>query len=227
MSKLQQQRIEQVEWIVKVHNDFDLKAETCLLSLNIFDRCVSLLATKDWQLLACASIRLASKYEEILVNELTDYQWLCKQKYDKKQIVDAELEILFALGFAVHQTCHFTVMERVRLLLGIESSFQDITAYVVKICQMSTELAGEDQFSLSVAVGTLVAKAVYGKSSLPTVTKSCNVSLSRIIDIQFQVRSMIEQSIKRCLNPARRHLCKKFSAAEVTAIDRKLIANSN
>lgn len=195
-----------------------------MLSLNLFDRSVSLLATLDWQLLACACIRLASKYEEVLVNELSDFQWLCKQKYSRQQIIDVEYEVLLTLGFAIHQTCHFTVIERVRLLLGLDSLFQDVSAYVIKLCHTSSDLAIEDQYSLAVAVGTIVAKSIYGRCSLTKVTKSCNVSLSRIIDLQSNIAIVIDHSVKRCLNPARRHLCKTMSAAEVSAIDRKLIA---
>ena len=58
-----------------MHKKFDLGDKTYFLAVNILDRYIEKTKIKqeDLRIVVCASLLIASKYEEILFNELRDY----------------------------------------------------------------------------------------------------------------------------------------------------------
>ncbi|WOH06341.1 hypothetical protein DCAR_0625767 [Daucus carota subsp. sativus] len=69
-----------VDWLIEVHNKFELMPETLYLTINIVDRYLATksVARKELQLVGISSMLLASKYEEIWAPEkkiLSRLEW--------------------------------------------------------------------------------------------------------------------------------------------------------
>ena len=216
-------RAERINWIIKTHLEFSLKEETCLLSLNLFDRCINHLSSTEWQLLAVACMRIASKYEEILINELHDYQKVTNNRFTKQQINATELLVLQVVQFNISQTCHTSVLERIRLLQGLDSSFTDICLFICKICQVEAALASENQYLLSVAIGAIVSGRVFLKPVTEATLKSLFVIASHIVRFSAPLKQAITASVLNPLNPARRVLVQRFGMGYVKKMEGQLL----
>jgi len=61
-----------VDWLVDVHNKFELSPETFYLTINIIDRFLARKAVprRELQLLGIGAMLIASKYEEIWAPEV-------------------------------------------------------------------------------------------------------------------------------------------------------------
>lgn len=61
-----------VDWLIEVHNKFELMPETLYLTIHIVDRYLSIktVPRRELQLVGIAAMLIASKYEEIWAPEV-------------------------------------------------------------------------------------------------------------------------------------------------------------
>ena len=92
-----------IDWIIDVHFKFKLKADTLFLTVWLIDKYLSLKKVKrnKLQLIGVTCMLIACKYEEIYSPEVFDFVYLTENSYEKKDIINLELEILVLLEFNV------------------------------------------------------------------------------------------------------------------------------
>ena len=88
-----------VDWLIEVHNKFELMPETLYLTINIVDRYLATksVARKELQLVGISSMLLASKYEEIWAPEVNDFTKISDNAYTNQQVLVMEKKILSRL----------------------------------------------------------------------------------------------------------------------------------
>lgn len=207
------------DWIAKVSREFALKDETLIISLNLLDRCIGcptqLLKHTDPLLLAIGCMRVASKYEEILVNHIDDFLKLVQHSYSRKDIVSVEYAILECVDFRIVQPCHFTVTERIKCLLRIkEEDYQNavVSQSATLLTKLGLVYGGSavihgDQFMLACAAGLLAAEKVYGANAqcLQKICEVMQLDLSQISHMVGALLSLLKQSVRvQPANPVRR-----------------------
>lgn len=94
-------RLKLIDWLIDVHQYFDLRPETLYLCVNILDRYLSHeeITSSRLQLIGISSMFIASKYEEIYPPDLKDFTFVTREKFTKSEILKAEGEILRKLDF--------------------------------------------------------------------------------------------------------------------------------
>ncbi|MCL7037779.1 hypothetical protein MKW94_007406 [Papaver nudicaule] len=92
-----------VDWLIEVHNKFELTAETLYLTIHIVDRYLSmnLVARRELQLVGISAMLIASKYEEIWAPEVNDFVCISDKAYTREQILVMEKSILGKLGWTL------------------------------------------------------------------------------------------------------------------------------
>ena len=92
-----------IDWIIDVHFKFKLKADTLFLTVWLIDKYLSLKKVRrnKLQLIGVTCMLIACKYEEIYSPEVFDFVYITENSYEKKDIIDLELEILTLLDFNV------------------------------------------------------------------------------------------------------------------------------
>lgn len=90
-----------VDWLVQVHLRFHLTPETLHLTVFIMDRILEKKITQkaDLQLLGISAMFVASKFEEVFLPDIYDYEFITENTFNKKQILAMEQTILNALEF--------------------------------------------------------------------------------------------------------------------------------
>ena len=92
-----------IDWIIDVHFKFKLKADTLFLTVWLIDKYLSLKKVKrgKLQLIGVTCMLIACKYEEIYSPEVFDFVYITENSYEKKDIINLEIEILSMLEFNV------------------------------------------------------------------------------------------------------------------------------
>lgn len=90
-----------VEWLIQVHQRFQLAQETLYLTINLVDRFMSkaVVSHDKIQLVGVAALFVASKYEDTFPPRLTHMCALTEDAYTKNQVVEMEQVLLLALNF--------------------------------------------------------------------------------------------------------------------------------
>jgi cyclin B len=115
-----------IDWLIEVHLKFKLEPETLFLTVNIIDRFLQRRAVtlKKLQLVGCAAMLLASKYEEIYAPEVRDFVYISDQAYSREQILAMETIMLNNLDFNL--TCPSSLRFTDRLCKVIKKSTDEL-----------------------------------------------------------------------------------------------------
>lgn len=92
-----------VDWLVEVAEEYRLLPETLFLCVNLIDRSLSLfrVSRSKLQLLGCACMLLASKYEEIYAPGVDEFVYISDNTYTNEEVLQMESQVLNALNFTL------------------------------------------------------------------------------------------------------------------------------
>ena len=92
-----------VDWLVDVSMQYKLSDDSLFLAVNIMDRYIGerKIQTKDFQLVGCGALLIASKFEEIYPPEVRDFCYIMDNAFTGSNLLRMEYEILKTLNFDV------------------------------------------------------------------------------------------------------------------------------
>ncbi|KAL3639665.1 G2/mitotic-specific cyclin-2 [Castilleja foliolosa] len=92
-----------IDWLVQVHQKFELSQETLYLTINIVDRYLASKMTlrKELQLVGMSAMLIASKYEEIWGPQVNELVCISDRTYSNEQVLMMEKRILGALDVSI------------------------------------------------------------------------------------------------------------------------------
>ncbi|KVI03403.1 G2/mitotic-specific cyclin S13-7-like [Cynara cardunculus var. scolymus] len=85
-----------IDWLIEVHNKFELTNETLYLTINIVDRFLAseTVARRELQCVGMSAMLIASKYEEIWAPEVNDLVQISDRAYEHRHVLVMEKRIL-------------------------------------------------------------------------------------------------------------------------------------
>ncbi|XP_065852299.1 G2/mitotic-specific cyclin S13-7-like [Euphorbia lathyris] len=103
-----------IDWLVDVHQRFELSPETFYLTINIIDRflCVKTVPRRELQLVGISATLIAAKYEEIWPPEVNDLVCISDRAYTHGQVLIMEKTILGKLEWTITVPTHFVFLAR-------------------------------------------------------------------------------------------------------------------
>ncbi|WCJ28725.1 Cyclin family protein [Euphorbia peplus] len=103
-----------IDWLVDVHQKFELSPETFYLTINIIDRflCVKTVPRRELQLVGISATLIASKYEEIWPPEVNDLVCISDRAYSHAQVLLMEKTILGKLEWTITVPTHYVFLAR-------------------------------------------------------------------------------------------------------------------
>jgi len=92
-----------IDWLVDVSMQYKLSDDTLFLSVKLLDMYIAAkkINTKEFQLIACGALFIASKFEEIYPPEIRDFCFIMNNAYSRNDILNIEYEILKTLDFDI------------------------------------------------------------------------------------------------------------------------------
>ncbi|XP_071686710.1 G2/mitotic-specific cyclin S13-7-like [Rutidosis leptorrhynchoides] len=85
-----------IDWLIEVHNKFELTNEALYLTINIVDRFLAAetVARRELQCVGMSAMLIASKYEEIWAPEVSDFVQISDRAYEHRHVLVMEKRIL-------------------------------------------------------------------------------------------------------------------------------------
>lgn len=103
-----------IDWLVDVHQKFELSPEAFYLTINIIDRFLSVktVPRRELQLVGISATLIASKYEEIWPPEVNDLVCISDRAYTHEQVLIMEKTILAKLEWTLTVPTHYVFLAR-------------------------------------------------------------------------------------------------------------------
>lgn len=131
-----------LDWIVEVHNRFQLLPETLYLAVNIIDRFLSkkTVILDKFQLVGAAALFIAAKYEEINCPSLKDIIYMLNGTYTGKEIIEAESFIIDSLEFEIGWPGPMSFLRRISKADDYEYDIRTLAKYLLESTIMDSKL---------------------------------------------------------------------------------------
>ncbi|ERL90401.1 G2/mitotic-specific cyclin-B [Dendroctonus ponderosae] len=159
-----------VNWLVDVHQNFNLELDTLHLCVSLVDRYlqVNKTITKSiYQLVGTASLLLACKYEEIYVPELDDFVYICDNAFTKKQLLQMEIDIVQKLDFRMGWPLSVYFLRRYSKLAVVKPEQHTLAKYILELSLLEYDMV-QVKPSLQAAAACCLSIAVMNEVSEPS-----------------------------------------------------------
>lgn len=146
-----------VDWLIEVHNKFELMPETLYLTINIVDRFLSvkMVPRRELQLVGISAMLMACKYEEIWAPEVNDFVCISDRAYTHEQILVMEKSILGKLEWSLTVPTPYVFLVR---FIKASVPDQDVMEHMVYFL---AELAMMNYTTIMYCPSIIAASAVY------------------------------------------------------------------
>ncbi|KAJ6912521.1 hypothetical protein NC651_015063 [Populus alba x Populus x berolinensis] len=127
-----------VDWLVDVHQKFQLSPETFYLTINIIDRFLSVktVPRRELQLVGIGATLMASKYEEIWAPEVNDLVCISDRAYSHEQILVMEKAILANLEWTLTVPTHYVFLARFIKASIPEKEVENMVHFIAELGMM-------------------------------------------------------------------------------------------
>ena len=128
-----------VDWLVEVAEEYRLQPETLFLCINLLDRSLSMFAVQrqKLQLLGCAVMLLASKYEEIYAPPVDDFVYISDSTYTKEEVLGMERQVLDHLQFRLTVSTQWTFLQRFLKVAVSGEQEKFLSRYLLELALLS------------------------------------------------------------------------------------------
>ncbi|KAL4130335.1 hypothetical protein PRIC2_006340 [Phytophthora ramorum] len=212
-----------VDWLVEVGEEYELDSQTFHKAVNLVDRCLKEIKInrKQFQLLGCACMMIAAKFEEVHPPNVEEFVYISDQTYTAEEMLDMETQVLNALEYRVASTTCYGFMYRY-MKAGCNTDEQrSLVSYLCDFALLSYHMVRFKPSKL-VASAVYLARVTTGEAepwtpTLHHVTKynpseiqGCVEELHRLHAIESQVVTTQRDKAKAV---SEKYLAEKFQAA--------------
>lgn len=199
-----------IDWMVDVHDSFELKEQTLHLALSYLADYSALkeISKEDYQLAGIACLWLASKYEEIYPPRTRNYIEVTADTYSVRDLKNMEGNIIEALGFDLNRTTALQLLEA--MLENGETEKSDTLNKATALCKYAIETAlfeglGKKYAPLTMALAAMALAETALKCKLETkLLSSTKVSKAELAECFKDMCLFMQNSNKFDLTAIRR-----------------------
>ncbi|KAH9710677.1 cyclin-B2-3 [Citrus sinensis] len=145
-----------IDWLIEVHDKFDLMSETLFLSINLIDRFLSQqqVVRKKLQLVGLVAMLLACKYEEVSVPVVGDLILISDKAYTRKEVLEMESLMLNTLQFNMSVPTPYVFIQRFLKAAQSDKELQLLSFFLIELSLVEYEM-------LKFTPSLLAAAAIY------------------------------------------------------------------
>mgnify|MGYP003365462958 CR=1 FL=1 len=142
-----------IDWIVEVHNRFQLLPETLYLTVNIIDRFLSKkkVILNKFQLVGAAALFIAAKYEEINCPSLKDIIYMLNEAYTREEVIEAEKYIIDSLEFEIGWPGPMSFLRRISKADDYDYEIRTLAKYLLESTIMESKFVALEPSWLAAA----------------------------------------------------------------------------
>ena len=132
-----------IDWLVEVGIEYHLCPQTLYLGVNYLDRTIAAHLTmtrSNLQLLGCACILLACKFQEVSPPQADEFVYISDNTYSLEQMLEMETLILSCLDYRLSVVTPISILERYIHL----AQLPDLAANVARVSTDSSQWIHDD-----------------------------------------------------------------------------------
>lgn len=151
-----------LDWLVEVAQEFHLNDDTLFLCTNLIDRSMSVMMVRKsrLQLLGCACLLIASKYEEIHPPSVEELAYISDNTYRCEQIRKMEAQVLGTLSFQLSVPTVRTFLSRFVRCASSTKMERMLCAYLAELCMLDINWLGRKPSLVAASVLYLARKTL-------------------------------------------------------------------
>uniref|UniRef100_A0A3Q7EYA5 Uncharacterized protein n=1 Tax=Solanum lycopersicum TaxID=4081 RepID=A0A3Q7EYA5_SOLLC len=131
-----------IDWIIEVHDKFELKEETLFLTVNLLDRFLEkqVVAKNKLQLVGLVAFLIAGKYEEILPPLVQELVIISYENYNKKDVIEMEKLMLNTLQNNMSFPTAYVFMRRFLKATQADKKLEELSFFLIELCLVEYEM---------------------------------------------------------------------------------------
>ncbi|XVF07070.1 hypothetical protein REPUB_Repub06bG0105500 [Reevesia pubescens] len=160
-----------IDWLIDVHQKFELSPEALYLTINLIDRFLSLkiVPRRELQLLGMSAMLIATKYEEIWPPEVNDLVCIADRAYSHEQILIMEKTILGRLEWTLTVPTPYVFLARFIKASIPDEKMENMVYFLAELGMMHYETI---MFCQSMVAASAVYAARCTLNKTPTWTQT-------------------------------------------------------
>ncbi|PON50005.1 Cyclin [Parasponia andersonii] len=145
-----------IDWLIEVHDKFELMKETLFLTVNLIDRFLTkqTVVRKKLQLVGLVAMLLACKYEEVSVPVVGDLILISDKAYTRDEVLEMEKLMLNTLQFNMSVPTPYVFMRRFLKAAQSDKKLELLSFFLIELSLVECEM-------LNFPPSLLAAAAVY------------------------------------------------------------------
>ncbi|KAK7867334.1 hypothetical protein R5R35_001110 [Gryllus longicercus] len=195
-----------VDWMVELQENFELNHETLYLAVKILDTYLSKVLVKKTmlQLVAAASLFVASKYDERFPPSIEDHLYVCEGAYTKSQLMEMEISILKHIDYNLGFPISYRFLRRYARFAQVSMPTLTLARYILEYSLMDYSFISQSDSKLAAAALLLALKmkgthewspnlqyaSGYAVEDLKESTEKLNAMLHRIARSGLKLNSI-------------------------------------
>ncbi|CAL0331962.1 unnamed protein product [Lupinus luteus] len=153
-----------IDWLIEVHDKFELLHETLFLTVNLIDRFLEkqTVARKKLQLVGLVAMLLACKYEEVSIPVVEDLILISDKAYSRKEVLEMEKLMVNTLQFNMSVPTSYVFIKRFLKAAQADKKLELLAFFLVELSLVQYEMLKFPP-SMLAAAGVYTAQCtVYG-----------------------------------------------------------------
>ena len=126
-----------IDWMVSVHQQFELCQETLFLSVNLLDRYLELKVLdtprSKLQLVGVVAMLLACKVEEIYLPSIEDFVYSTNNAYSESEVKEMELTMMSVLNFDLNAPISLSFLRRYSKAGDVDVLEHTLAKYILEL----------------------------------------------------------------------------------------------
>ncbi|KAE9612903.1 putative cyclin B3, G2/mitotic-specific [Lupinus albus] len=153
-----------IDWLIEVHDKFDLLHETLFLTVNLIDRFLEkqTVVRKKLQLVGLVALLLACKYEEVSVPVVVDLILLSDKAYSRKEVLEMEKLMVNILQFNMSVPTSYVFIKRFLKAAQADKKLELLAFFLVELSLVEYEMLKFPPSLLAAAAVYTAQCTVYG-----------------------------------------------------------------
>ncbi|GAU29832.1 hypothetical protein TSUD_223780 [Trifolium subterraneum] len=220
-----------IDWLIEVHDKFDLMHETLFLTVNLIDRFLEKqsVVRKKLQLVGLVAMLLACKYEEVSVPVVGDLILISDRAYTRKEVLDMEKVMVNALKFNISVPTAYVFMKRFLKAAQADRKLELLAFFLVELSLVEYAMLKFPPSQLAAAAVYTAQCTIYG---VKLWNKTCewhtNYSEDQLLECSSLMVDFHKKAATGKLTGAHRKYCtSKFSFTAKCEPANFLLENNN
>ncbi|CAJ1930640.1 unnamed protein product [Sphenostylis stenocarpa] len=153
-----------IDWLIEVHDKFDLMHETLFLTVNLIDRFLAkqTVVRKKLQLVGLVAMLLACKYEEVSVPVVGDLILISDKAYTRKEVLEMEKLMVNTLQFNMSVPTAYVFIKRFLKAAQADRKLELLAFFLVELSLVEYEMLKFPPSLLAAAAVYTAQCSIYG-----------------------------------------------------------------